>query len=137
MPLFSAQNCTFSLQNAPKCPVFDTNLRNFTERILTSTLCKILLPHASIRTIKQKLRNFTEFYQSRLFPCQATYGSYGWLHPPLKFSVGDFTHKNPAYLKKVQTLYTCHLQQHHAPTLSHMQKQSAICNTLVINDLRL
>ena len=45
-------------QNAPKCPVFDTRLRNFTERILTSTLGKILLPHASICTIKQKLRNF-------------------------------------------------------------------------------
>ena len=60
-----------------KCPIFHYRLRNFTERFLTSALCKKLLPHASIRTIKRKLRNFTEFCQSRLFPYQATYGSYG------------------------------------------------------------
>ena len=70
----------FELKYSQKCskiPIFDTRLRNFTERILTFTFCKILLPHASIHTIKRKLRNFTEFFQSCPFTCQATYGSYG------------------------------------------------------------
>ena len=75
-------------QNAPKCPVFQQQLRNFTERILTSTLCKILLPHDSICTIKRKLRNFTEFY--RILPITfisspITYGSYGWFQPYFLF----------------------------------------------------
>ena len=75
LPSFFAQNCTFNFQNAPKCPVFDTRLRNFTERILTPTLCKILLPHASICTIKRKLRNFTEFCHNSLHGATTAYNN--------------------------------------------------------------
>ena len=138
MPSFSAQNCTFNFQNAPKCPVFDTRLRNFTERILTSTLCKILLPHASICTIKRKLRNFTEFCQSRFFHTQTTYGSYGWLQLSFNFHPAAFLfQKTHRLVKKVQTLYSCHQHQHHAPIRSHNLKLSATYNILTINNLRL
>ena len=103
-------------------------------RILTSTLCKILLPHASIRTIKQKLRNFTEFYgilPITFLPSPITYGSYGWSQ--LFFL---FIRKRPL-CKKVQTLYSSHQRQHHAPTRSHNQKQTATHNILTINNLHL
>ena len=46
-------------------------------RILTSTLCKILLPHASICAIKRKLQKITEFCRSRLFHPQSHTGHTG------------------------------------------------------------
>ena len=123
---------------ALKCPVFDTRLRNFTERILTSTLCKILQQHASIGTIKRKLRNFTEFCQSRFFHTQTTYGSYGWLQLSFNFHPAAFLFpKTHRLVKKVQTLYTCPLYQHSATISSHSQKQPAPRNIFVISNLHL
>ena len=112
MPSFSAQNCTFNFQNAPKCPVFDTRLRNFTERILTSTLCKILQQHASIGTIMRKLRNFTEFCQSRFFHTQTTYGSYGWRQLSFNFHPAAFLFQKTHRLVKKSTNFI------HLPSVS-------------------
>ena len=112
LPSFSAQNCTFNFKTAPKCPVFDTRLRNFTERILTSTLCKILQQHASIGTIMRKLRNFTEFCQSRFFHTPTTYGSYGWLQLSFNFHPAAFLFQKTHRLVKKSTNFI------HLPSVS-------------------
>ena len=95
-----------TLKNAPKCPVFQQQLRNFTERILTSTLCKILLPHASICTIKRKLRNFTEFCRSRFFHTQTTYGAYEWRQLSFNFHPAAFFFQKTHRLVKKSTNFT-------------------------------
>ncbi|MBE6367629.1 MAG: formylglycine-generating enzyme family protein, partial [Lentisphaerae bacterium] len=62
MPLFLAQNCTFNFQNAPKSPVFDTRLRNFTER-WTPALFKDIIEHPLNKCRVRDIGNVERHYK--------------------------------------------------------------------------
>ena len=127
-PLKAALLIFKMLSNAPILTLDYGLLRNAFWAPRCAKSCYHTLQSARLSENYGILRNFSNH---AYFPAKPHTGHTGDCNSIL-FSSGKELPR-----KKVQTLYTCPLHQHHAQTLSHMQKQSAICNTLVINDLRL